>query len=307
MDATGSNTVSTYLASAPSNGIAYGATETVEYNGAKVSCVQALLDAQARAKAANVAAADICYKYPKSILSSYFAQNAEHALLSPIMASYLYPDQINLTDSIAYWARKMWHTGASHVQEVVSSTCNDISISTNQSKIGTVEAGYEDRMEEIYNAGNWYYLNNTSEIDAIASGNFKTHDLAALKARTTEPAPAPEPEPTPAAKASSITVNKAKVTASVIASAAKKAGATTASLKKVTLGAKTKTVAAKAFAKYKKVTNLIVKSTKLTKKGVKNSLKGSGVKTVKVPAKKLKAYKKIFTKANCGKKVTVKK
>ena len=52
VDATGSNTVSTYLASAPSNGIAYGATETVEYNGNKVSCVQALLDAQAKAKAA---------------------------------------------------------------------------------------------------------------------------------------------------------------------------------------------------------------------------------------------------------------
>ena len=71
-------------------------------------------------------------------------------------------------------------------------------------------------------------------------------------------------------------------------------------------------VKAKAFAG-SKATNLIVKSKKLTKKSVKNSLKGSKVKTVqvKVGTSKqnkpyVKKYKKIFTKANAGKKVTVK-
>ena len=56
-----------------------------------------------------------------------------------------------------------------------------------------------------------------------------------------------------------------------------------------------------------------VKTGKLTKKTVKNSLKGSKVKTVsvKVGNKKanntyVKKYKKIFTKKNAGKKVTVK-
>lgn len=51
----------------------------------------------------------------------------------------------------------------------------------------------------------------------------------------------------------------------------------------------------------------INKTTKLTKKGVKKSLKGSSVKTVKVKKSKVKKYKKYFTKKNCGRKVKVKK
>ena len=48
------------------------------------------------------------------------------------------------------------------------------------------------------------------------------------------------------------------------------------------------------------------KTTKLSKKGVKKSLKGSKVKTVKVKKSKVRKYKKYFTKKNAGKKVTVK-
>ena len=51
----------------------------------------------------------------------------------------------------------------------------------------------------------------------------------------------------------------------------------------------------------------INKTTKLSKKRVKKSLKGSSVKTVKVKKSKVKKYKKYFTKKNCGKKVKVKK
>ena len=51
----------------------------------------------------------------------------------------------------------------------------------------------------------------------------------------------------------------------------------------------------------------IKKTTKLTKAGVKNSLAGSSVKTVKVKKSKVKKYKKIFKKKNSGKKVKVKK
>ena len=65
-------------------------------------------------------------------------------------------------------------------------------------------------------------------------------------------------------------------------------------------------IASKAFAKSKCKT-LTIKSKMLTKAGVKNSLKGSKVTTVKVPSSKVKTYKKYFTKANCGKTVTVKK
>lgn len=66
-------------------------------------------------------------------------------------------------------------------------------------------------------------------------------------------------------------------------------------------------IGAKAFAK-SKATKVTIKTKKLTKKGVKNSLKGSKVKTVKVSCGKayVKKYKKFFTKANAGKKVTVK-
>ena len=49
------------------------------------------------------------------------------------------------------------------------------------------------------------------------------------------------------------------------------------------------------------------KTTKLSKKGVKKSLKGSAIKTVKVKKSKVKKYKKYFTKKNCGRKVKVKK
>ena len=51
----------------------------------------------------------------------------------------------------------------------------------------------------------------------------------------------------------------------------------------------------------------VKKTTKLTKSGVKKSLAGSAVKTVKVKKSKVKKYKKIFKKKNCGKKVKVKK
>ena len=51
----------------------------------------------------------------------------------------------------------------------------------------------------------------------------------------------------------------------------------------------------------------IKKTTKLTKAGVKNSLKGSSVKTVKVKKKKVKKYKKYFKKKNSGRSVKVKK
>ena len=54
-----------------------------------------------------------------------------------------------------------------------------------------------------------------------------------------------------------------------------------------------------------KSTTLSIWSLRLTKKGVKNSLKGSKITTVEVPKELLKTYKRYFTKANCGKKVKV--
>ena len=63
-----------------------------------------------------------------------------------------------------------------------------------------------------------------------------------------------------------------------------------------------------AFYKDSKLKTLKLKNTtKLTKKGVKKSLKGSSVKTVKVKKSKIRKYKKIFKKSNSGRKVKVKK
>ncbi|MDO4854636.1 MAG: hypothetical protein Q4A43_04430 [Coriobacteriia bacterium] len=136
-----------------------------------------------------------------------------------------------------------------------------------------------------------------------------------------ETQPDPEPTPTPATKvAKTVSYKGCTYTLSgkvlVLTKVNKK------SMKSVTVPAKIKIngkmvkvtkIKAKAF-KGTKVKKLTVKSPYLTKKGVKNCLKGSKVKTVKVKAaakkkankKLVKKYRKCFTKANCGKKVKVK-
>jgi hypothetical protein len=88
----------------------------------------------------------------------------------------------------------------------------------------------------------------------------------------------------------------------------KSAFAKSKKLSKFTISSKKlKTIGAKAFKSCKKLKKLsLAKTTKLTKKGVKNCLKSSKVKTVKVKKAKKKAYKKLFTKKVAGKKATVK-
>ena len=67
-------------------------------------------------------------------------------------------------------------------------------------------------------------------------------------------------------------------------------------------------IGAQAFYKDTKLKTIYIKNTtKLTKSGVKKSLKGSSVKTVKVKKSKIWKYKKFFKKSNSGKKVKVKK
>ncbi len=69
-----------------------------------------------------------------------------------------------------------------------------------------------------------------------------------------------------------------------------------------------KKISTYSFNKDKKLKTLNIKNTsKLTKSGVKKSLKGSSVKTVKVKKAKVKKYKTYFKKSNSGRKVTVKK
>ena len=103
-------------------------------------------------------------------------------------------------------------------------------------------------------------------------------------------------------------------------------------LVRVSGGAKVKTIGNYAFARNTKLSTFVIASkvlwkigqnafyndgklktiyikntTKLTKSGVKKSLKGSSVKTVKVKKSKVKKYKKFFAKKNSGRSVKVKK
>ena len=102
-----------------------------------------------------------------------------------------------------------------------------------------------------------------------------------------------------------VTVNAKRVTAKVIDTAVAKAGGVAKGVKTVVAGKRVRTISKGAFAKCTKCTTLVVRSTKLTKASVKGCLKSSSLNKVKVPAKKYKAYKKIFAKSTCGKKVRV--
>lgn len=77
------------------------------------------------------------------------------------------------------------------------------------------------------------------------------------------------------------------------------------SLAKVTIPKSVTSIGKNALYGASKVKTLTVNSKKLTKSSVKGSLAGSKVTTVKVPKSKVAAYKKIFTKKNCGKAVKV--
>ena len=85
-------------------------------------------------------------------------------------------------------------------------------------------------------------------------------------------------------------------------------------LASLTLPANVSTIKAQAFKGCSKLKTLTVKTKKLKKAKVKSSLSGSKVKTLVVKVGSLKdnkkyvtSYKKIFTKANCGLKVTVRR
>ena len=77
-------------------------------------------------------------------------------------------------------------------------------------------------------------------------------------------------------------------------------------LKSVTVGKNIKTIGAKAFYKCSSLKKITIKSTALKKVG-KNAFKGINAKAkIKVPKKKLKAYKKLLKGKGQGKKVKIK-
>lgn len=83
-------------------------------------------------------------------------------------------------------------------------------------------------------------------------------------------------------------------------------------IRTITISKNVKAIKANAL-KSSKATKLVIKTKTLTKSSVKNSLKGSAVKTIQVKVgtksenkKYIKKYKTFFAKNNSGKKVTVK-
>ena len=80
-------------------------------------------------------------------------------------------------------------------------------------------------------------------------------------------------------------------------------------LKKVTIGKNVSKIGAGAFSGCKKLKNIKITSTQLTKKSVgKNAFKGIAKKAViKVPKKKLKSYQKILKGKGQAKSVKIKK
>ena len=91
-----------------------------------------------------------------------------------------------------------------------------------------------------------------------------------------------------------------------VTSIAPKAFAGKKNLKSLTIGKNVKKIGAEAVSKCLKLKTITLNTNGLTKKNVKNSLKGSSVNTIKASDKKVDVYGKIFTKANAGKKANVK-
>lgn len=109
-----------------------------------------------------------------------------------------------------------------------------------------------------------------------------------------------------------VTINVARVNAAALNRAIVAAGGAKEYVTTVILGKKVKKISKNTF-KGTAITSLTLKTKKLSKRSVKNSLKGSKVKTVRVKAgskktnkKYVKKYRKFFTKKNAGKKVSVK-
>ena len=213
------------------------------------------------------------------------------------MLGFLYPEVFNPVDSMAFYYRSFYHIKESALADTLGMQISNMSLPTG------VELNIDNYNEEAFRAmldeAMWYYQDNADTIKA-AHAVLEPSEYFVMPEQPVTPEPEPEPATEPTGK-TAITINTATVKASSISATNAK------TVKTITLGAKVKKISAKAFAKCTNAKTLIVKSTKLTKANVKNSLKGSKITTVKVPKAKLNAYKKAFAKANSGKSVTVKK
>lgn len=260
--------------------------------------------------------------------------------------SKVYPDLYPNEDaSYAYWVDKVYHINTGDVAKVVK-------YFTNQSDTVTYTAATEKTLEAAYQTGlNWWvntgkdkaawgkfaYYNGSSRASYYDSNEESEEVVNAIG--IFDPSAAWEAKAQMPVK--TVTVNVKKVTNAAVKKAVAKANtskkiADASTVTSIVIGAKAKTIAAKAFKGYNKVTTVtigkkvkkiaakafasskvktvILKSTKLTKKSaVKGAFKSSKVAKVKVKVAKKKAtnkkyvkkYKKVLTKKIAGKKLTV--
>lgn len=187
-------------------------------------------------------------------------------------------------------------------------------------------------------AGNSFSGSNTRDIDTSKNVYAQT----AIGGMTVTPTPTPIPVPTPQmpgvgyqktigklvykvngtgtvtlVKPVSKSIQKVNIPASVkidgftfqVTAVSAKAFAGCKKLKTVTIGVNVRSVGKQAFKNCKKLTKITIRSSKLTKGKVgAGAFKGIAKKaTIKVPKKKLKAYKKFLRKKGAGKKVKIKK
>lgn len=180
-----------------------------------------LTKAQAAAQAAGKKAADICVNWPQTLFGCFYAQGCENVMLTFISECYLYPQYFDLTDMMAWWAKNVWHIKDSNLQDIVETTCYNVSLSSNQSQIGTISSDFNEKINTMINSGNNYYLANYETIDTLNEGNIKTHSMELLKERTT-PLTAQTLKLSPATKTFKYkTVKKSKQTAKITLKGAK--------------------------------------------------------------------------------------
>ncbi|MDO4503437.1 MAG: hypothetical protein Q4D06_09745 [Coriobacteriia bacterium] len=294
-DAPAGNNVSTYLATASA-----GKPATPSEN------MEGLTNAQAAARAKGMKAADLCYNWPASLFGVYYAQGCENVVLSLVGECFLYPELLNLTDVMAYWAKNVWHITDGALQDIVDSTCYGVSLSTNQAQVGTIDkANFEQRMNDIITAGNLYYLANKDSVDSIAEGIIKTHSVSELKGRTFDSAQ----NATDSANKEVIDQLKDQVsnleqnvTDSQAQAAADKAEATAAKNQAAKLQAQLKALQ-KATLKNVKSTTKTYKASKKTKKLAKTKAFSVAMPTVsyKVTSYGKAAAKKYISVSKAGK------
>ncbi len=111
-----------------------------------------------------------------------------------------------------------------------------------------------------------------------------------------------------------LSLNVKTVDKKTLGKALKKARGTAKGIKTVVLGPKVRKVSKQAFTSLGKLAKVVVRTKKLSKRSVKGSLKGSKVKVIQVKVgskasnkRYVKKYRKLFTRKNAGRSVSVRR